>query len=101
MLNELWEKVSKLAREANLFGISVPTIKDPKTGMGSVSLTLLFLSSALVILGLVGKWSGFLGMIDIENALEFSYASSALYFGRRWTSKTGNTMDDSITKSKE
>lgn len=88
----LWEKCSQMSRDANVFGINVPTIKDPKTGLGSVSLTLVFISSLLVIIGLVGKWSGLLGIVDIENALEFFYASSALYFGRRWVSKTGNTL---------
>ena len=75
----------------NALGIPLPTIRDPKSGIGSVSLTLVFISSLLVIAGLVGKWSGRLGIIDINNALEFFYASSALYFGRSWISKTGTT----------
>lgn len=87
MANNLWEKVEQISRNANMFGVNVPMVKDPKTGMGSVSLTLVFISSVLVVVGLVGKWSGYLGM-DINNALEFFYASSALYFGRKWTNRT-------------
>jgi hypothetical protein len=67
-------------------------VKDPKTGLGSVSLTLVFISSITVILGLVGKWSGKLGVVDINNALEFFYASSFLYFGRNW--RTGATTKE-------
>lgn len=93
-VEELWTKICSFSREANVFGLNVPMIKDPKLGVGSVSLTLLFISSALVIVGLVGKWSGFFGTIDIENAQEFFYASSALYFGRKWTSKTGNAISE-------
>lgn len=97
-MHELWDKVCQCSRDANVFGINIPMVKDPKTGTGSVSLTLVFISSALVLVGLVGKWSGYLGTIDIDNALEFFYASSALYFGRKWTSKTKNTLDGSITQ---
>lgn len=87
MLNELWKKLLALTKSMNMYGINLPMVKDPKTKIGSVSLTLVFISSIMVILGLVGKWSGKLGVIDINNALEFFYASSALYFGRNW--KTG------------
>lgn len=93
----LWDKVCKASRAANIFGLNVPMVKDPKTGKGSVSLTLVFLSSALVITGIVGKWSGFWGVIDIERALEFFYASSALYFGRQWTNKAKSASKTSPT----
>lgn len=91
MLKELASKVSDLVKTANMYGIPLPMVRDPKTGIGSVSLTLVFISSIMVILGLVGKWSGKLGTIDIHNALEFFYASSALYFGRNW--KTGASAE--------
>lgn len=87
MLKELGKKLADLVRLANKYGIPLPMVRDPKTGIGSVSLTLVFISSIMVILGLVGKWSGRLGVVDINNSLEFFYASSALYFGRNW--KTG------------
>lgn len=77
----------------NRAGVPVPTIRDPKTGVGSVSLTLVFVSSILVILGIIGKWSQAFGTVDVNNALEFFYASSALYFGRNWGSKTGGKLE--------
>lgn len=84
MFNELWTKFLTLTKNMNMYGINLPMVKDPKTGIGSVSLTLVFISSIMVIIGLVGKWSGKLGIIDINNALEFFYATSFLYFGRNW-----------------
>jgi hypothetical protein len=89
MLMELWTKFLALTKSANMYGINLPMVKDPKTGKGSVSLTLVFISSIMVILGLVGKWSGRLGVVDINNALEFFYASSFLYFGRNWRAASG------------
>jgi hypothetical protein len=92
MLRLLGKRLQKLVNVINMYGIPLPMVRDPKTGMGSVSLTLVFISSIMVILGLVGKWSGRLGTIDINNSLEFFYASSALYFGRNW--KKGGASED-------
>jgi hypothetical protein len=94
MFNDLWNKFLALTRSMNVYGLSLPMVKDPKTGLGSVSLTLVFISSITVILGLVGKWSGKLGVVDINNALEFFYASSFLYFGRNW--RTGATAKEDV-----
>ena len=98
---QLWNEFCRITRKMNVYGLNLPMVKDPATEKGSVSLTLVFLSSLLVIAGLVGKWSGKLGIVDINNALQFFYASSALYFGRRWTSKPGNpaTPDGGSDKS--
>ena len=49
----------------------------------------IFISSIMVITGLVGKWSKYFGDIDVNNALEFFYASCALYFGRNMKSAKG------------
>lgn len=92
MLSKLTRYLKKLVLTCNSYGIPLPLVHDPKTGSGSVSLTLVFVSSVMVLLGLVGKWSGKLGVIDINNALEFFYASSFLYFGRNW--RTGAQLKD-------
>ena len=85
-ISVLVNKWKLLVGRLNSLGIPMPTVRDPKSGMGSVSLTLVFVSSLLVIAGLIGKWSGKLGGIDVSNALQFFYASSTLYFGRNWKS---------------
>lgn len=97
MLSELTKYVKKLVLMCNSYGIPLPLARDPKTKTGSVSLTLVFISSVMVLLGLVGKWSGKLGVIDINNALEFFYASSFLYFGRNW--RTGATTVEGTEES--
>lgn len=88
LANTLYEKWKEIVSKANSLGIPAPTIRDPKTGTGSISLTLVFVSSMLVIIGIVGKWSNIAGTIDMGNAMEFFYASAALYFGRQWQGKS-------------
>jgi len=97
MLRQLLKELQKLVQTFNMYGVPLPMVRDPKTGRGSVSLTLVFISSILVILGLVGKWSGHMGVVDISNALEFFYASSFLYFGRNW--RTGATVSEETSKT--
>jgi hypothetical protein len=74
-----WKDVINLM---NSKGIPVPMVRDPLTKLGSVSLSLVVISSFLVIAGIIGKWSNKWGTIDIANALQFFYASCFLYFGR-------------------
>ena len=56
-------------------------------GKGSPALTLVILSSSLVIVGIVGKWAGHLGGIDMASAMQFFYASCTLFFGHSWVHK--------------
>lgn len=92
----LYKKWMDLVNKANEYGVPLPSVRDPKTGKGSISLTLVFISSILVIIGIVGKWSKVAGEIDMNNAMEFFYASSALYFGRQWQMKSGAKVEGSI-----
>lgn len=89
----LYEKWKEIVSKANSVGVPVPTVRDPKTGAGSISLTLVFVSSMLVIMGIVGKWSNMAGTIDMSNAMEFFYASAALYFGRQWQGKSSTKSE--------
>jgi hypothetical protein len=79
----------------NAKGIPVPTIRDPKTGFGSISLTLVFLSSVIVIAGIIGKSAGALGGLDMNMAMEFFWTSTALYFGRQFQTKSGSIFGQS------
>ena|SRR6185369_4345921 len=81
-------KWDAFVNKMNSKGIPLPTIRDPKTGLGSISLTLVFISFNFVLVGLVGKWSKELDGIDLNQALNLFYACAALYFGRNMTSKT-------------
>lgn len=86
---ELTDKWKQFVRDMNQKGIPVPTIRDPKTGFGSISLTLVFLSSVIIITGIVGKSAGALGGLDMNMAMEFFWTSTALYFGRQFQTKSG------------
>ena len=50
-------------------GVPVPMARYK--GEGSPALTLVVMSSGLVAIGIVGKWAGHLGGIDMNNAMEF------------------------------
>lgn len=101
MENSILTKVSDFFKKMNATGIYIPLISDSGKG-ASVSLTLLTISSCLVIFSIIGKWSKFLGEVDNSAALNFFYASSALYFGRKISkdSKGTVTIEDS-SKPKE
>ena len=78
-------------------------VRDPQTLEGSVSLTLVVISSFLVIVGIVGKWSGWLGGIDMNSAFNFFYASTTLYFGHTWITKEqpAKTIEKAEDKSQK
>jgi hypothetical protein len=66
----------------NKKGIPLPMARDPRTGQGSVSLTLVWISSIYVQLALIGRITTALKGVDIQNSLYFFGMCSALYFGR-------------------
>lgn len=86
---ELMDKWKQFVRDMNQKGIPVPTIRDPKTGFGSISLTLVFISSVIVIAGILGKTAGMLGGLDMNTAMEFFWTATSLYFGRQFQTKSG------------
>lgn len=76
------DKLKQFAKQLNSLGIPLPLVRDPKTGIASVSLTLLFISSIYVQVGLIGKYSKLLDGIDLNQAMNFFLISAGLYFGR-------------------
>lgn len=77
----------------NKSGIPVFTIRDPKTQIGSVTLTLVFISSLMVILSLIGSIAQKVKGIDVNNAMEFFLISLGAYLGRKMQTKGGNSID--------
>jgi hypothetical protein len=69
-------------KKLNKLGIPLPMVRDPRTGLGSVSLTLVFLSSIYVQLALLNTFAQMFKGVDIVNALYWHGMSLALYFGR-------------------
>jgi hypothetical protein len=77
----------------NKYGIPVPMIRDPKTGLGSVSLTLVLLSSIYVQLALLNMFAQMFQGVDIVNALYWHGMSLALYFGRSFKKEGDISLD--------
>lgn len=97
----LYTHWKKAVDRANKYGVPLPSVRDPKTGLGSISLTLVFISSIFVIIGIVGKWSKIAGEIDMNNAMEFFYTSCALYFGRQWQMKSGTKIEGQLQEGSD
>lgn len=90
----------KFVNEANKRGIPVPTARDPKTGIGSVSFTLVCVSFGLMAICIlmamamvVEKWTNFFGAMDtslttikeaFSMSLQMAGLSAGLYFGRKF-----------------
>ena len=91
---ELINKWNKFVSDLNEKGIPMPTIRDPKTGFGSISLTLVFISSVIVVAGIIGKSAGVLGGLDMNSAMEFFWTATSLYFGRQFQTKSGAIFGD-------
>lgn len=71
----------------------LPMIRDPKTGLGSVSLTLVFMSSIYVQLALLNTFAQMFQGVDIVNALYWHGMSLALYFGRSFNKEGGISLE--------
>jgi hypothetical protein len=85
-MKNLKELQNKLLNWCTKRGIPVPVLRDPVSQKPSASFTLLVISSGLVIFGLLNKVANLVDGVDIENALQFFYGCSGLYFGRKLTS---------------
>lgn len=68
-------------------------IRDPKTSLGSVSLTLVFMSSIYVQLALLNTFAQMFQGVDIVNALYWHGMSLALYFGRSFNKEGGISLE--------
>lgn len=77
-LNQLKQFFNKL----NQYGIPIPLIRDPKTQTGSISLTMVFISFNIILVGLIGKASKLVDGIDIQQAIYWFIICCGLYFGR-------------------
>lgn len=92
------QKVKDFLVKMNKEGFPLPLLRDPKTGLGSVSFTMLFISFNVVLVGLLGKLSGFFGGVDIQQALYWNMITASLYFGRTLSANNKTVNNDEETK---
>ena len=102
-LRELAEKWRKLVADCNRLGLPIPVLKEPKSQEGSVSLTLVFISFNLCVAGIIGKWSGSLGGVDVNSAFNLFIACAGLYWGRRIGRNANGQaeLDEKVDSKKE
>lgn len=81
--DEFQKKTKQLIDGMNKLGIPIPTIRDPKTGKGSVTLTLVFISFNTALIGQAGKIAGILGGIDLTQANYLFLMCLGAYLGRK------------------
>jgi hypothetical protein len=101
--HDMLEKLKQVVADGNSKGVPIPTLRDPKTGVGSVSLTLVFLSFNLCLFGMIGKITKVIGEVDLTNALWLFGICTSLYFGRTIVKKAdgGVAFSNEEVKSNE
>lgn len=82
-LGDLYDKMKEVVDKFNKLGIPVPMVRDPKTGEGSVTLTLVFISFNTALIGQAGKIAGILGGIDLTQANYLFLMCLGAYLGRK------------------
>lgn len=100
-IKTLKKKWFAIVNAMNSNGVPIPMVRDPKTSLSSVSLTLVIISFNFCLIGLAGKLAGFFGGIDMAQALNLFYACSLLYFGRKIAGKKDDPADVEIPKVEE
>ncbi len=90
----LVEKIKQFILKLNNFGVPLPLLRDPKQSAPSVSLTMLFISFNVVLLGMIGKIAKVLD-IDLTQAIYWFGICATLYFGRNMS---GNGKSIELTE---
>jgi hypothetical protein len=85
------DTIKSIISSWNSQGINLPVMRDPISGKGSITATLVVVSSFFVVLSL------FIPTISNSGAFEFYIASATLYLGRKYQSKNGSTSDTKTT----
>lgn len=78
------EKLEKLISDMNSKGIPVPMARDPKTGVGSITATMVVVSFGVCLILLAGKVTKVIGSVDYDNALWLLGLALSAYLGRQF-----------------
>ena len=93
-------KIKTFILNLNEKGIPIPLLRDPKLDGPSVSLTLMVIAFVIAAGGLIGKFTKFLGAVDISGANYLFISTAALYFGRKM-SGDGKKIEVDSDKEKQ
>lgn len=100
-LKDIGNKWKNIISNMNSCGIPIPLIRDPKTGTGSVSLTLVFLSFNTWLISVIGKAAGALGGMNTDQCLSMFISVAALYFGRKFQTDSKGKIEISSTEEEK
>ena len=90
----MFEKVKNWLIKMNQEGFPLPTLKDPSTGKGSITLTMFWVSFNIAILTLAGKVVKITGDVQYDNVLWLLGITGSFYLGRKMQAgKDGITVD--------
>lgn len=81
------EKIKNWLLSANAQGIPLPLLKDLKSGTGSYTLTMYFITFNLAVFTLLGKVTKLVGDVDYNNVLWLYGMSASIYLGRKYQKK--------------
>lgn len=96
----LLERLKEAFGSANMDGIPVPTLRDPQTGKGSVTFTMVAVSFGTAILLLLGKVTHFVGEVDYNNVLWLLGITLSAYLGRKFQGDGKKiSIDDKIIEA--
>lgn len=83
-LDEILKSMRKAAGDMNEKGLPLPLLRDNKTGKGSYTLTMFWVSFNIAIITLVGKVTKVLGEVDYSNVLWLLGITGGFYMGRKF-----------------
>jgi hypothetical protein len=90
----MFEKLKQIFLQSNSEGIPLPLLRDNKTGKGSYTLTMFWMSFNISILLLAGKVTKLVGDVDYNNVLWLLGITGGMYLGRKTQeSKAGITVE--------
>lgn len=116
--SDIIAKWKEFVAKLNSAGVPIPMVRDPKTKMGSVSLTMVVVSFSAMIIPIlmamalaINKWGGFFdsdssALNDIKEAFWMAFdaagLSTSLYFGRKFQRDSSGAVNlDTKDNSKE
>ena len=95
----MWQKIVSLLNQSNQSGIPIPMLKDPKSGQGSVTLTMFWLAFNISALALVGKITNYLGGINYNDTLWLLGICGSFYLGRQLQVSASGVASDAAPQN--
>lgn len=115
MIEKLTQGWFAFVNKMNKYGVPVPTVRDPRTGKGSITAALVVFSAGLfgfcivfILASTIAKWAGFFALTDlslasVKTAADYSFqfllAALGGYLGRHL--QKGESIDESNPPSQK